>query len=99
MAFTASRSRIAPVLVKRETTYDTSAAPVDGTDDLLTITSPNPSQITADLFEIRPHGSTFTRAKDILGARLMQQRVTGLMMGSGSAGSEAVNGFAALSAL
>jgi len=97
--FDPSRERICATVAKVETTYGTDSTPAGGTDDVLAINSPNIVGFEASTFPFRPHGSSFTHRKDIIGARWQPVNLTFLLQGSGTAGDKVVNGFSGQSAL
>lgn len=97
--FTVSRTRIAPVMAKVETTYGTDPTPAAGTDDVLTYDSPVPGGITSNRMEMRQHSSSFTRQTDFITSRFSTMRFKTMAQGSGTRGTATVNGFAGLGAL
>jgi hypothetical protein len=99
MAYTPSRERPTYVVAKKETTEGTDAAPVGGTDDLISINAPNPMQAQFDQVQYRPHSVSFTQRKDLTTVELWQFDTEFWMCGSASNGVSAVNGFAAQEAL
>ena len=93
-SFTISRSRCAPILAKVETTYGTDSAPAGNTDDVLAHDSFTP--VGVDVRMVNPgtaHGTSLTQRQDIPTRRLARISFKFPMIGSGSAGSIAVNGF------
>lgn len=96
--FQPSRTRIAPVMAEVEATLGTDPTPVAGTDDLLTFDSAVPWSLDVNRFELRPHGNSFTRGLDVIAQRFGRVRFRSLLQGSGTRGTETINGYKGLSA-
>lgn len=99
MAFTVSRSQIVKVGVKLQAAEGTPVVPTGATDDLLCFTNANPGEQLTELATFRPFTGTFTKPAGFTGVQLGSVNIEFLMGGSGSAGTWAVNGFAAKMAL
>lgn len=101
MAFTVSRSRIAPCAAELEATYGTDPT-IDGAQDGFNTTN---SDITFNsdiqVTEFRNHGTSFTRPKDVIGQRVATFNFTTMLQGSGTAGTavQGVNDLLACSGL
>lgn len=98
MAFTVSRSRIAPCAAKSETTYATDPTIAGASDGFNTINSEIVFNSDIQFSEFRNHGSTFTRGKDVPGQRVMGFNFTTQLQGSGTAGTAVQGVDAALKA-
>jgi len=100
MAYILARTRIAPVMVKAETTanYGVDSAPTPATDDLLTFDNSIVAQTASENFAFNPHSKSFTKTKDIIGQRWVDVSINTLFQGSGTLGAQA-NGTTALGAL
>src|SRR5512135_2637296 len=100
MAYVLCRSKIAPVMAKVEATanYGTDAAPTANTDDLLTYNSAIVAATASENFAFNPHSKSFTKTKDIVGARWVDVTLNTMFQGSGVLGANA-NGTNALAAL
>lgn len=99
MAFTICRASIAPVMCKLEASYGTDPTPAAATDDLRTYNSSIVADVDVERFAFDSHSQSFTNPPDIIGARRVNVTLNTLWQGSGTLGTIAVNGFAALDAL
>jgi hypothetical protein len=87
MAFTVSRTRIAPCMAEFEVTSGTDPTLDPATDGFNTIDSDITYSTDIQLSEFRNHGISFTRGKDIVGQRVAQFNFTTMLQGSGTAGT------------
>lgn len=87
MAFTVSRSRIAPCAAKVETTYGTDPTIAGASDGFATINSEVNWNADIQNTEFRNHGASFTRGKDVIGQRVATFNFTTQLQGSGTAGT------------
>src|ERR1700687_3052162 len=99
MAYTKSRERRAVFLCKKEVTEGTDSVPAGGIDDLNSINSPNSVEQTVAMIKYRPHSASLTTPKDLTGVQVADINAQFWMMGSGSAGVSAVNGFRSINAI
>lgn len=99
MAWTKSRERNAAALVKKETTEGSDPTPAGGTDDILLVENANPAEVEVDMIEYRPFAASLTRQADAIGPVRQPVDLAFWLCASGSAGVEAVDGFAAIAAL
>ena len=87
MAFTASRSRIAPCAAEKEVTYGSNPTIAGADDGFNTIDSTISASPEVQNTEFRNHGASLTRGKNVIGQRVIRFNFTTMLQGSGTAGT------------
>jgi hypothetical protein len=86
-------------MAKVEATYGTDAAPVGGTDDVLTFDSSIVASPRAERIQFSPHKASMTKTTDVIAQRWVETSMKFWMDGSGTLANTAINGFTGKAAL